>query len=368
MADNDEYMTLEEVEAALDSEVKDAVVHEDSCNSADESECSCCCSSSEDEDVNEALNASVKVSSEDELTKVALQVLTSMFTSNQSTSLPSVLRSLTGCTDEQMNQAFTNVQFDMEDPAMREIVNKMTNVGGIEQFLKQLLPPRMVYVTIEGNIGSGKSTMIGHIRNKYPDYRIVDEPVHIWQALKDEANRSLLELFYTDKKRWSYTFQSSAFITRIMGSTQALAKAEEDLQRMRHQGKLENIVILSERSILTDRYVFATMLKEDGSLNPLEWELYTYWFDHFSKNVKLDGIVYVTTDSNVCNERIKQRNRQGEEGIPQQYLDDLTKYHEAWLSTTSLPVLRVTSDVSQLENINKFIDTLIEDQNQDFIV
>ena len=212
----------------------------------------------------------------------------------------------------------------------------------------------IVYVSIEGNIGGGKTTMINHIRERFPDYRIVDEPVHIWQALKDSADRSLLQCFYEDKTRWSYTFQNAAFITRIMGSTAALEKAKSDIV----SGHKEKIVIISERGIFTDRYVFASMLHADGSLNPLEWELYTYWFDHFSKNVKLDGIIYVTTESGVCKDRIKTRGRQGEESISAEYLNELHKYHENWLNNATVPVLRVTSEVAELDKIKEFVDRL----------
>lgn len=260
------------------------------------------------------------------------------------------------CDDDDVSEALQEQHVNVN------MMNELLKGLGIDAFSESVFAnmiapkkPKIVYVTIEGNIGSGKSTMIGHIRERFPEYRIVDEPVHIWQALKDETGRSLLELFYTDKKRWSYTFQSSAFITRIMGSTKALNQAMEDIMN----GVAGKIVILSERSILTDRHVFASMLKADGDLNPLEWELYTYWFDHFSKDVKLDGIVYVTTDSLVCKDRIKIRGRQGEEGIPQEYLDELTKYHEQWLSTTELPVLRISSNVSELGTIEQFINELL---------
>jgi deoxyadenosine/deoxycytidine kinase len=210
----------------------------------------------------------------------------------------------------------------------------------------------IVYVSVEGNIGGGKTTIIGHIRQRFPNYRIVDEPVHIWQALKDTAGKSLLANFYSDRSRWSYTFQNAAFITRIMGASAALEKAKSEA------GQDEKIVIISERGILTDRHVFASMLRVDGSMNPLEWELYTYWFDHFSKNVKTDGIIYVTTQSDVCKDRIKIRGRQGEEGISQEYLDELHKYHENWLNNTELPVLRISSEPSELEKVESFVQSL----------
>ncbi len=210
----------------------------------------------------------------------------------------------------------------------------------------------IIYVSVEANIGAGKSTMIGHMRERFPHYRIVDEPVHIWQALKDADGKSLLENFYHDRQRWSYTFQNAAFITRMMGASAALEKAKSEASNN------EKIVIISERGILTDRHVFASMLRADGSMNDLEWELYTYWFDHFSKNVKIDGIVYVTTESDVCKDRIKIRGRQGEESISQEYLDELHKYHENWLNNTDLPVLRITSESSELDKIDCFVQSL----------
>lgn len=216
------------------------------------------------------------------------------------------------------------------------------------------------FITVEGNIGSGKSTMIELIRKAYPDYSIVDEPVDIWTNLKDEQGLSLLELFYKDKERWSYTFQNSAFITRLMT---ACAEIDKAVKLAASSNKDKPVIVISERGILTDRYVFASMLKDSGLLSPIEWKLYTYWFDYFCNDnnrlgLNIDAIIYIQTPFNLCFDRIKKRARQGESNIPHEYLDSLEDYHDKWIDNTSLPVLRITSEASEVSKIASFVEGL----------
>jgi deoxyadenosine/deoxycytidine kinase len=209
-------------------------------------------------------------------------------------------------------------------------------------------PYKRVLVTIEGNIGGGKSTMINLLRKQYPEYTIIDEPVDQWLSMKNEEGKSLLQLFYEDKQRWSYTFQNCAFITRYLSAFQAMNKPID-----------RDTIYISERGILTDRYVFATMLRDSGCLTQIEWDLYTKWFDHFKDTVKAAGIVYITTDPNVCKDRIAIRARTGEDGIPQEYLNELTMYHDRWIDNTDVPVLRITSEAKNVDEIHTFVQTLL---------
>jgi len=208
-----------------------------------------------------------------------------------------------------------------------------------------------IIISIEGNIGSGKSTMLKHIREKFPEWNIVDEPVDSWLNMKDENGTSLLELFYNDKTRWSYTFQNSAFITRYTSMMNAIKKWESN--------PTECNVFITERCVLTDRFVFAEMLKESNCLNKLEWELYTKWFDWFSSTSLIHGIIYITTESNICNDRIKWRGRKGEESIPIDYLTDLHNQHEKWLNhNCNLPILKISSDIKEIQTIKDWIQNL----------
>jgi len=213
-----------------------------------------------------------------------------------------------------------------------------------------------ILISLDGNIGGGKSTMLQHMITNFPQWNFIDEPVDSWMSLKNENGDNLLSLFYADKKRWSYTLQNCAFITRhkkVKDSITAWRKRCET-----DPSQLANNVFITERSVATDRYVFAEMLRDAGELNPLEWSLYLEWYNVFADLFPIDAIVEVTTAYDVCKDRIKIRGRQGEENIPTSYLEDLEKQHRKWLDNTSLPVLKICSEPSELVKVQSFIDNL----------
>lgn len=205
-----------------------------------------------------------------------------------------------------------------------------------------------IIITLEGNIGSGKSTMLNKIKQQYPNWNIVQEPVDIWEQFKTEDGKNLLECFYTDTKRWAYTLQNCAFITRYTTMNNALKLSDPTKKN----------VFIIERSVLTDRYVFAEMLFGSKMLDPLEWKLYTTWFDYFIKSNAINGIVHITTDFETCKERIIKRGRHGEENISIDYLKSLDEQHHKWLSNTELPVIRITSESEEIKKIEEFINSL----------
>jgi deoxyadenosine/deoxycytidine kinase len=186
-------------------------------------------------------------------------------------------------------------------------------------------------VTLDGNIGSGKSTLLAALAVQLPDVEVVVEPVAEWMILKNGAGKSLLELFYEDKRRWSYTFQNCAILTRLRTIKEAMASTKKR-------------VILTERSVLTDRYVFAEMLRASGDIDELEWSLYCQWFDTFAASLPVAGIVYLTTGVTTSGDRITKRGRAGEGHIPASYLAALEAQHKTWLSSTALPVLELSTE------------------------
>jgi deoxyadenosine/deoxycytidine kinase len=208
------------------------------------------------------------------------------------------------------------------------------------------------FISLEGNVGSGKTTLLAAVKTTYPSYRIIEEPVDLWMSLKTESGESLLELFYKDKQRWSYTFQYSAFFTRYISSLKAIQAARAD-------PSTTPIILLTERSILTDKHVFASMLKDQGFMNKLEWDLYNIWFDNFAKDIQVDAIVYLETPPTICTDRIKVRARSGEDNIPLDYLTDLQTYHDQWLgSKLSIPVLRM-SNKDSVDHLRLFIESIV---------
>lgn len=194
--------------------------------------------------------------------------------------------------------------------------------------------------SVDGNIGAGKTTLLEAIRVAMPDVHVVLEPVGEWLRLKNADGVSLLELFYSDKKRWAYTFQNCAILTRLTAIREAM------------KGLPSDAIVLTERSVLTDRFVFAEMLRDSGDLDALEWELYCKWFDSFAASIPVSGIIYLTTDVSTSAGRITKRGRSGEDHIPLDYLTALDMQHQRWVASTSLPVLEInTTTVSTAESI-----------------
>ena len=206
-----------------------------------------------------------------------------------------------------------------------------------------------IIISLDGNIGAGKTTLLAEIRNKL-DVHVVDEPVAQWTELKNIEGTNLLELFYQDKKRWAYTFQNCAILTRLKNIKDAVEAGHK--------------IIITERSILTDKYVFAEMLRDAGDMDPLEWELYESWFDIFGKEYPVSGIIYVSTNANISKERIQIRNRIGEENINIEYLEALDIQHKKWIENTNIPVLTLSTEIGvpvekNIEEIKLFIERLL---------
>jgi deoxyadenosine/deoxycytidine kinase len=170
---------------------------------------------------------------------------------------------------------------------------------------------------VDGNIGAGKSTFLSLIK-KYINVQVVFEPHTRWQKVVGQEN--LLEKFYNDPSRWSYTFQSYAFVTRVQEQVEAAKRSEYPIQVL-------------ERSVFSDRYCFAKNCYELGYMNALEWKLYQEWFTWLVGNYvkKPDGFIYLQTDPSVCHQRLLKRSRKEELEVSRDYLQQLHDKHESWL-------------------------------------
>ena len=92
-------------------------------------------------------------------------------------------------------------------------------------------------------------------------------------------------------------------------------------------------IFISERSVYTDRHVFAKMLYDDKKIESVNYEIYLKWFDEFVKDLPIKGIIYLKTTPNICFERIKKRNRKGEENMSTEYINRCHGYHQEWINT-----------------------------------
>lgn len=183
-----------------------------------------------------------------------------------------------------------------------------------------------IIISIDGNIGSGKSTLIKILQDelcKNSNIVFLQEPVNEWIEISD-GKSNILSNFYQDKKRWSYTFQNFAFITRSKMLLDAIKNNTTSLQEKRK-------VIITERSTETDKNIFAKMLHDEGSINDLEFKIYNYWYDNIMKSNKINNIIYLRTTPKDAYKRIDGRGRQEEKEIPLDYIQTIHEYHDKWL-------------------------------------
>lgn len=205
-------------------------------------------------------------------------------------------------------------------------------------------------ISVEANVGAGKSSFLKIFGEKWPElFNVILEPLEEWQLKYSDVDNNILGLFYSDIPRWGYTFQSNAFITRIQ-------KYENE--------KKNGMINLTERSILSDHHIFAQMLYDDGKINQIEWKLYQNWFNWLSDkfNAKPEKIIYLRCDPHIAYERVKKRARSEEETISLEYLTRLSEYHDKWLlNESSIPVKVYNVDEDFIDNdekINHMHETL----------
>ena len=184
--------------------------------------------------------------------------------------------------------------------------------------------------SIEGSIGSGKSTLIKELKKKlYTDWLFVLEPIVEWNNIKDNNGENILTKFYKNQQKYAFSFQMMAYISRLARLKQVIKEHP-------------SAIIITERSIFADRHVFAKMLYDDNKIEEVDYIIYLKWFDEFIEEVKQDGIIYLQVTPETCYNRVQKRNRDGET-ISLEYLKSCHQYHENWL-TTEKNVLRLNGE------------------------
>jgi deoxyadenosine/deoxycytidine kinase len=182
-------------------------------------------------------------------------------------------------------------------------------------------------VSIEGNIGSGKSTLLENLKKYYSSNTNViflREPVDDWEKIKDDKGNTMLQKFYADQEKYSFAFQMMAYISRLKILRDTVKNISKSLCDKKY-------IIITERSLHTDRHIFAKMLYDQGKIENVCYDIYLTLFDEFTKDFPINYSVYVNTDPKICYERIHKRARIGEEIIPLNYLNDCHNYHEEFL-------------------------------------
>ena len=195
---------------------------------------------------------------------------------------------------------------------------------------------------VEGNIGAGKSTFLHLMKRKIRNIYVIQESLNEW---KNIGGGNLFELFYKTPERWCFTFEICTMLTLFKNLREALATNTE-----------MNFI---ERSILSNR-VFHHVSRSMDKLNDIEMEILNEAYRCFKAILpKLSGVIYIDTDVKTCLKRIKERGRNEEQEIDEDYLTRLeTEFIEI---NYDCPILCIDGKYNQndpkimLEEVSKFI-------------
>jgi deoxyadenosine/deoxycytidine kinase len=215
----------------------------------------------------------------------------------------------------------------------------------MEQSALEKLKSKYIF-SIEGNIGSGKTTIIHHLQRLYKDVLLVEEPVKDWQNLEGE---NLLKKKNEDLNRWGYSFEAYVLITKMNELTKI---ADSDKK-----------IVLIERCMLTDKAFFDVNV-QNGFSTPMEEAMFQNLFEFLSRNIypKLSGIIYLDTPVEECIKRMEERGRKEEKSIKADYLTQLDEHFKQVVNGSGIPTLYLNGKYDLKTDLPK-----IEKQLSDFV-
>ena len=202
----------------------------------------------------------------------------------------------------------------------------------MEQTALERLKSKYIF-SIEGNIGSGKTTVIRHLQQIYGDQVVlVEEPVKDWQNLEGE---NLLKKKNDDLNRWGYSFEAYVLITKM-----------NELTKVAFSDKK---IILIERCMLTDKVFFDINVE-----------------NFLSNNVypKLSGIIYLDTPVEECINRMIKRGRKEEKSLTKEYLTQLDDNFKKVIKESGIPYLKLNGiyDLNNdLQKVHQELMTFIQE-------
>lgn len=171
------------------------------------------------------------------------------------------------------------------------------------------------FVTIEGNIGAGKTTL-SHLLSKHYNARLI---------LEEFADNPFLPKFYDNPAQ--YAFPLELFF---------MAERYKQLKDLLQTKDMFQAVTISDY-LFTKCLLFAKVNLADE-----EFRLYQKLFDIINPQiVQPDILIYLHSPVNKLQENIKKRNRDYEQGIPNDYLFSLQETYTQYIKQHNIKTLFV---------------------------
>ena len=195
------------------------------------------------------------------------------------------------------------------------------------------------FITIEGNIGAGKTTLATILAKKL-NARII---------LEEFADNPFLSKFYDNPGQ--YAFPLELFF---------MAERYKQLKEMVHTKELFQTVTVSDY-LFTKCLLFAKV-----NLPEEEFRLYQKLFDIIHQQLVFpDVLIYLHAPVNKLQQNIKKRNRPFEQAIPDEYLFNIQETYTHYIKQHNIKTIFVDASnadfIGNEAHINIILDALEKD-------
>ena len=196
------------------------------------------------------------------------------------------------------------------------------------------------FITIEGNIGAGKTTL-AHLLSRHFNARLV---------LEEFADNPFLPKFYENPKQFAFPLE--LFF---------MAERYKQLKDLIQQKDLFQSITISDY-LFTKCLLFAKVnLPED------EFRLYQRLFEIIHQQLlQPDLLIYLHTPVSRLQKNIKKRNRAYEQKIPDEYLFNIQQTYTHYIKDHNIKTLFVDASNSDFLGNEKHLKVIIDALEKDY--
>jgi deoxyguanosine kinase len=199
---------------------------------------------------------------------------------------------------------------------------------------------KYTFITIEGNIGAGKTTL-AHLLSKHFNARLV---------LEQFADNPFLPKFYENPQQFAFPLELFFMAERF-----------KQLKELIQQKDLFQNLTISDY-LFTKCLLFAKInLSED------EFRLYQRLFDiMYQQLVQPEILIYLHAPVNKLQQNIKKRNRSYEQKIPDDYLFSIQETYTHYIKQHNLKTIYVDASNADFLGNEKHLQAIIDALDKDY--
>lgn len=192
------------------------------------------------------------------------------------------------------------------------------------------------FVSVAGNIGSGKSSLTGMISEEFG-----------WKPYFEKVDKNpYLKDFYADMSRWSFNLQVY-FLSHRFSIHKKILRSKRS--------------VIQDRSIYEDVEIFAENLYRMGRMKKRDYDNYRMLFAEMTSFLRPpDLLIYLKAGMPKLMKQIRLRGRDFEKTIESDYVMKLNKSYDEWISRYSLgKKLIVETDRLDFVNNRKDLEKIV---------